>query len=339
MPLVDGQSLSAVYPLVNEWSSFLQIISNCGILMIPVYVTWATVRHFEGPELLALFVGMTLVPAGLTSGMEWSSAVADGTASYWNFALLRIPQAGFQGQILVGILAGVILVILEKTLAKHISKNAYSFVVPLVSVVTTCILVYFVVGPIARVIESGLVAAVDFLLRRPSMQYVGGALMGMLHLPMMLFGLHLAMVPINLQQVASGNGSPLWPITVCSVLSAGGAALAVFFLTKDEERKEAARQGILITLGLGSVEPALFGVCSKDRCAFIGAMLAAGLAGFLSRVFGCTSTTFGLNGFFSFLTLPLEQWGYYAIVLAVAVGGSFLFTLLLWTARARLQKK
>lgn len=326
MPLAGGKPLSEAYPLVGQFCSLLQIVNECGILMIPVYITWATVRHFHGSELLGIFVGLTMVPASTMSGLEWPAAVLAGNAEYWDFALLQIPKTGFQGQILVGILGGVILVLLERKLTKAVPKGLYAFVVPLTCVLVTCFAVYLLVGPAARLIELGLVNMVNFLLDEPALRNVGGFIMGLIHLPAMMFGLHLALISVNLQQVASGAGSSLWPITVESVLAAGGAALAVLLLEKNEAKKEAAREGVLITLGLGTVEPALFGVCAKDRCAFLGAMFAAGLGGFLSRALDCNSTAHGVNGFLSFLTMPLEKWPQYAAVLGTAVGAGFLLT-------------
>lgn len=325
MPLVHGGPISEAYPWVGQLASVLSIVSSCGVMMIPVYITWATVRHFKGPELLGIFVGLCLVPVGLMSGLDWPQAVLSGTASYFELGSWQIPKTGFQGQMLVGILSGMTLVGIERRLKKAVPEAIQIFVVPLAGVVGTVFATYLVIGPAARILERGMVAAAEFFLVRPELKNIGGLVMGLAHLPMMMFGIHLALVSVNLQMVSSPGGSPLWAITVASALSAGGAALAELIFG-DKEMKESAREGTVITLGLGTVEPALFGVCAKDRCAFLGAVLAAGLSGFLSRALDCGATLFGINGFFSFLSFPLDQWPRYALVLATAVIGSFSFT-------------
>lgn len=325
MPLAGGCPLSEAHPLVAQLAALLGIVSSCGVLMIPVYVTWSTVRHFKGSELLGIFVGLCLVPVGLMSGLDWPQAVLDGKTVYFELGNWQIPKAGFQGQMLVGILAGITLVGIERRLTRAVPETIRIFVVPLVSVVGTVFATYLVIGPAARLLERGMVAATEFFLVRPELKNLGGLVMGLVQLPMMLFGIHLALVSVNLQMISSGAGSPLWAITVSSVLAAGSAALAEL-LFGGKDLKEAAREGTVITLGLGTVEPALFGVCVKDRCALVGAILAAGLAGFLSRVLDCNATIFGINGFFSFLSFPLELWPRYALVLATAVVGGFTFT-------------
>lgn len=338
MPLVNGQTLSRIYPLAGELTAILQIVGSCGAMMLPVYITWAAVRHFKGSELLGIFVGLCLVPAGLMSGLAWPQAVLDGSAVYFELGIWQIPKAGFQGQMLVGIISGMTLVGIERWLTRVIPEAIRIFVVPLASVVGTVLVTYLLIGPAARALERGMVAAAEFFLMRPELKNIGGLVMGLVQLPMMMFGIHLTLVSVNLQMVSSPGGSPLWAITVASVLAAGGAALAEL-LFGEKERKDAAREGAVITLGLGTVEPALFGVCAKDRCAFLGAVLAAGLSGFLSRVLNCGATIFGINGFFSFLSFPLDQWPRYALVLASAVIGSFSVTTVGLLLRRKENKK
>lgn len=223
-------------------------MSSCGVVMIPVYITWATVRHFKGPELLGIFVGLCLVPVGLMSGLDWPQAVLSGTASYFELGSWQIPKTGFQGQMLVGILSGMTLVGVERRLKKAVPEAIQIFVVPLAGVVGTVFATYLVIGPAARILERGMVAAAEFFLVRPELKNIGGLVMGLAHLPMMMFGIHLALVSVNLQMVASPGGSPLWAITVASALSAGGAALAELIFG-DKEMKETAREGTVITLG------------------------------------------------------------------------------------------
>lgn len=320
LPLATGKPLAEHVPLISQWCSFLSVVSECGILMLPVYVTWATVRHFHGTELYSLFVGLAMTPGSLISGMDWENAVAQGTAEYWTFALQQVPKAGFQGQMLVGILGGICLVYLERFFSRRIPKALYLFFVPFLSIVPTVILVYTVIGPATAWVENGLTAIFTFLLSQPSLKNWGGLILGLCQLPMMLFGVHLALVPVNLQMIQSGEGSPVWPIMVISVLSCGAAALAASLLARDQE----GREGAVITLGLGTVEPALFGVCVKNRYALVCAVLSAGLGGFLCRALGCYSTIFGLNGLFSFLSVPMALWGRYALAMAVSVTCSFL---------------
>lgn len=339
MPLYQGAALAQTWPWLGQIGQIMGIVSSCGILMIPVYITWAAVKHFQGTELLGIFVGLCLVPASLMSGLAWPEAVLEGTAVYFQLGDWLIPKAGFQGQMLVGILSGLVLVKLEKALTRIVPECLRIFLVPLTSVVSTVFLTYLVIGPLARLLEKAMVAAVEFVLLRPELKYLGGWIMGLIQLPMMLFGIHLALVSVNLQMVMSGGGSPLWAITVSSVLAAGAASLAVM-LFGDREMKKPAREGAVITLGLGTVEPALFGVCIQEKPAFVGAVLASGIAGYLSRLLECNANVFGINGFFSFLSFPMELWARYALVLAAAVAGGFVFTSLgIWLKKSRAKRK
>ena len=232
-------------------------------------------------------------------------------------------------------MAGLLVTVIEKWLTKRIPPAAYTFVVPFACVVCTVIAVYLLVGSAARIVEQGLVRAVNFILGDEAMKAAGGFVMGVITVPLMALGIHLALVPVQLQQIAAGE-SALWPIQVSSVLACGGAALAIFLLSKKEEEIHGpAREGVLITLGLGTVEPALFGVCCRRKEAMAGAVIASGLAGLVGRLTDCYSTSFGVNGFFSFLNLPMEKWVQYALMLGVSVIGSLTLTLLFASMRKR----
>lgn len=336
MPLVHGRTIASVSPAAADWGAFLQIFSNCGIMAIPVYVTWSTVRHFGGTELYGLFVGLTLIPSGVMSGLDYGSALLLGTVEYWDLGIAKIPRAGFQGQMLVAIFAGVLTVALERFLTRITPKLVYIFVVPLLSVTLTTLLIYLVAGPAARFVEQGLAGAVNVILNDERFKIAGGLFMGLAAIPMMTFGIHLALVSVQLQQITSLGRSPLWPIQVSAVLACGSAALAVFFFGSKKELRESAREGALVTLGLGTVEPALFGVCCREKAAMAGAVMAAGAAGLFGRLLGCHSVSFGVNGFFSFLNFPVDQWLRYGAMLSVATGGSFFLTAgMLWVKKRR----
>ena len=336
MPLAGGGlTLVEAHPGLAKWCDILQVINGCGIYMLPVYVAWATVRHMRGTELYGIFAGLVMVPASLMNGLDLSAAVLEGTAQYWDFGLFLVPQAGFQGQMFIAIIAGVVLVYLERLFNKLVPQVIRIIIVPVVCITLTGLFTYLVAGPAARWLESALTGLFNYLLEEPSLKYVSGFILGAATLPMMIFGLHLAFVSINLQQVMTEAGSPIWPITVVSVLAAGAAALAALIFSKNKSLKEGAREGTIVTLGLGSVEPALFGVCMKNKYAMASAVLAAGVAGLLCRIFGCSAYSFGLNGFLSFLNLPLDQWGRYALAIGASIGMSFLMTSLLLTISER----
>lgn len=335
MPLVQGRTLTEVYTGLRPWYELLAMISDCGMQMLPVYVAWATVRHFKGTETYGIFVGLALVPADYLNGLSLSTAIANGTAEHLSFGCLTIPRAGFQGQMFIAILAGGLSVCVERALTKRVPRQLHIFVVPLCCVVSAVLGAYLLVGPVLRAFEQALAAGCLYLLTEAPFRYLSGFFLGLCHLPLMLFGLHLAFVPTNLQLVMSGSGTPLWPITVTSVLAAGGAALAMLLFSPDRSLREAAREGSLVTLGLGMVEPALFGVCTRSRAAMLGAMLSAAVSGMLCRILDCSATLFGLNGFLSFLSMPLEKWGVYAFALATSIVLGMLLTMLFLKISAR----
>ena len=340
MPFAQGQPLSAVYPVAADWGAFLNLFYDAGIMLMPVALCWSSVRHFGGTDIFGIVAGLCLVPASFISPFEIGGRAISELPAL-DLGIVRVPMTGFHAQILAPILAGVVLFYLEKGLKKVIPELVSFMFIPLLSVFGAVFLTYTVIGPAARVVENGLAAFADILLNTPSFRVIGGLIFGVLMMPMGMFGLHLAIMPVQIREITVTGLSSIWPLMQTFVLSCGGAALAAFIATRDartpEEKKlhENAKQGAVITLGVGTMEPALFGVCTVNRCAFVGAICGSGIGGALDRLLDIGTTAFGANGFFTLLVTPVDRMLAQLAVLLIAVAISFTVTFILMKASRR----
>ena len=105
---------------------------------------------------------------------------------------------------------------------------------------------------------------------------IGGLIFGLLYAPIVITGMHHSFIAVETTLIADATktgGSFIFPI---ATMSQGGAALAAFFIIKQNKKlKVLLPAGISALLGI--TEPAMFGVNLKLRYPFIGAVAGSGI--------------------------------------------------------------
>lgn len=91
----------------------------------------------------------------------------------------------------------------------------------------------FAIMPIAGVISSSLVGAINFILQVGG--GISGFVLGVLFLPMVMFGLHQILTPIHLEMISKTGSTQLLPILAMAGAGQVGAAIALWLrLRKDK---------------------------------------------------------------------------------------------------------
>ena len=129
--------------------------------------------------------------------------------------------------------------------------------------------------PVAGVISSSLVGAINFILQ------VGGGfsgfVLGVLFLPMVMFGLHQILTPIHLEMIAKTGSTQLLPILAMAGAGQVGAAIALWLrLRKDKEFVELVKGALPVGI-LGIGEPLIYGITLPLGRPFITACIGGGL--------------------------------------------------------------
>ena len=80
-------------------------------------------------------------------------------------------------------------------------------------------------------------------------------------------------------------------------------------------RKNRKQSNVALTSGLSSfmgiTEPAIYGVNLRNRYPFVAVMIAGAIGGAWMGFWGVKSTSVGVGGVLSFLSVFTEQWGLY----------------------------
>ena len=127
--------------------SFLWLIGEAVFHLLPVGIVWSITKKMGTTQILGIVLGLTLVSSQLLNGFSVASTPAD-QIPVWDFGFAKVQMIGYQGQVIAAIMAGFVLVYLEKFFRKICPQVISMIVVPFCSLLPAVIIAHTIVGPI-----------------------------------------------------------------------------------------------------------------------------------------------------------------------------------------------
>ena len=332
----NTQSLADISQFWSGMYNFLWLIGEAVFHLLPVGIVWSITKKMGTTQILGIVLGLTLVSSQLLNGFS----VADTPVSeipVWDFGFFKVQMIGYQGQVIAAMMAGFVLVYLEKFFKKICPEVISMIVVPFCSLVPAVIIAHTIVGPIGwkignaigDVVYSGLTSDFRFLF---------AAVFGLLYAPLVMTGLHHMTNAIDSQLLASPSKSTiLWPMIALSNIAQGSSVLAMSVLQKKNERAQQVNVPACISCYLGVTEPALFGVNLKYVFPLVCGMIGSCCAAMISVGFGVEALSIGVGGLPGILSIKPEY--YLIFLLAMAVAIVLPFTLTFLVGRIKLSRE
>ena len=323
----NTQSLADISQFWSGMYNFLWLIGEAVFHLLPVGIVWSITKKMGTTQILGIVLGLTLVSSQLLNGFS----VADTPVSeipVWDFGFFKVQMIGYQGQVIAAMMAGFVLVYLEKFFKKICPEVISMIVVPFCSLVPAVIIAHTIVGPIGwkignaigDVVYSGLTSDFRFLF---------AAVFGLLYAPLVMTGLHHMTNAIDSQLLASPSKSTiLWPMIALSNIAQGSSVLAMSVLQKKNERAQQVNVPACISCYLGVTEPALFGVNLKYVFPLVCGMIGSCCAAMISVGFGVEALSIGVGGLPGILSIKPEYYLIFLLAMAVAIVISFTLTFL-----------
>ena len=319
----DGtQSLADISQFWAGVYSFLWLIGEAVFHMLPVGIVWSITKKMGTTQILGIILGLTLVSPQLLNG--FSVATAE-TIPVWDFGFAQVQMIGYQGQVIAAMLAGFVLVYLEKFFKKHCPEVVSMIVVPFCSLVPAVIIAHTVVGPIGWKIGD-TIASVVYMGLTSNVKWLFAAAFGFCYAPIVMTGLHHMTNAIDSQLVNLYEGTILWPMIALSNIAQGSAVLAMSILQKKNERAQQVNIPACISCYLGVTEPALFGVNMKYGFPLVCGMIGSALAAVISIGTGVEAYSIGVGGLPGILSIKPQFWLSFLAAMAVAIVIPFTLT-------------
>ena len=320
------QSLADVSQFWAGMYSFLWLIGEAVFHMLPVGIVWSITKKMGTTQILGIILGLTLVSPQLLNGFS-VAATAVEDIPVWDFGFVQIQMIGYQGQVIAAMLAGFVLVYLEKFFKKICPEVVSMIVVPFCSLVPAVLVAHTIVGPIGWQIGDAT-ASVVYAGLTSNVRWLFAALFGLLYAPIVMTGLHHMTNAIDSQLVNLYGGTNLWPMIALSNIAQGSAVLAMSVLQKKNERAQQVNIPACISCYLGVTEPALFGVNLKYGFPLVCGMIGSACGAVISIGTGVEAYSIGVGGLPGILSIKPQFWLNFLIAMLAAVAAPFVLTIL-----------
>lgn len=330
------QSLADVSQFWAGMYNFLWLIGEAVFHLLPVGIVWSITKKMGTTQILGIILGLTLVSSQLLNGFS----VADTPASeipVWDFGFFKVQMIGYQGQVIAAMMAGFVLVYLEKFFKKICPEVISMIVVPFCSLVPAVIIAHTIVGPIGWTIGNAI-GDVVYAGLTSDFRFLFAAVFGLLYAPLVMTGLHHMTNAIDSQLLNTpAHSTILWPMIALSNIAQGSSVLAMSVLQKKNERAQQVNVPACISCYLGVTEPALFGVNLKYVFPLVCGMIGSCCAAMISVGCGVEALSIGVGGLPGILSIKPEYWLIFLLAMAVAILVPFILTFIV--GRIKLSKE
>ena len=329
----DGtQSLADVSQFWSGTYNFLWLIGEAVFHLLPVGIVWSITKKMGTTQILGIILGLTLVSSQLLNGFNVSSTAASDIP-YWDFGFAKVDMIGYQGQVIAAMMAGFVLVYLEKFFKKICPEVISMIVVPFCSLLPAVIIAHTIVGPVGWAIGDAIGNAVYAGLTS-DFRFLFAAVFGLLYAPLVMTGLHHMTNAIDSQLLAiPPKTTILWPMIALSNIAQGSSVLAMSVLQKKNERAQQVNVPACISCYLGVTEPALFGVNLKYVFPLVCGMIGSCCAAMISVGFGVEALSIGVGGLPGILSIKSDYYLIFLLAMAVAIVIPFTLTFIVGKMR------
>ena len=309
---------------------------------LPIILGYTAAKKFGCNEFLGMALGAALVyPAmvNLSTTAEVMGTLFEGTAfqmSYYNTFLgipVILPASGYTASVIPILIAVWAASKLEHGLNKVVPQLIRAMAVPFLCFAIMAPATYLVIGPVASMISGVLTLITEALINIP---VVGGAVVGLVvggaFSTLVMFGLHWAIIPIMLNNIAMLGYDPLMAAGSIGGFVGVSQGLAVILRTKSEKTRNVAIPAT-ISQFFGVGEPLLYGIQLPSKFLFVQNIVFSAIAGLVMGALNVHAYSMGSAGLFGIPTF-MDPSGadtsnivFYLGTLAVIMVVAFIFTM------------
>ncbi|MFD9403546.1 PTS transporter subunit EIIC [Streptomyces sp. NPDC060011] len=237
----------------------LAAIAGGFMALIAVFVGYNTAKEFGGTPILGGAVAAVVVYAGVAKVTVFGMTLAPG-----------------QGGVLGALAAALLGTYVEKWCRRWVPTALDVLVTPTLTVLLTGLVTLYALMYAAGELSSAIGTAANWLLSTTGA--FAGLVLGALFLPLVMLGLHQALIPIHTTLIEQQGYTVLLPVLAMAGAGQVGAALAVYVrLRHDTSLRTTIRSALPAGL-LGVGEPLIYGVSLPLGRPFLTAC-AGGAAG------------------------------------------------------------
>ena len=299
----------------------LNAASDALFYFMPVILARSAAKVFKTNEYIAMTLGATLCYPTLVGLMTGNKAVT--------LFGIGITKANYVSSVVPIIIAVFVLAYVEKFVKKIMPDVLKIIMVPTLSLLIMVPATLMIFGPIGIYIGNAVNWAYHYIMNLSPILL--GAFVGGIWCVLVIFGAHRAIIPIGINDVAKTGRQNLLAFAGAANFSQAGAALGVFFKTKNKNLKTVAASATVTAL-FGITEPAIYGANLRLKKPMVYAVISGALGGALMGWGGSYGNAFANQGV---LTIPVyasagtKAFICYILGCLIAFGGACILTVIL----------
>lgn len=327
-------SLITNLDLMDASDGFIVVLSMIGDLIFyffPFFLAVSAAKKFKVNEYLALALAAAYMYPTIMNGAAAAAETGVTTLSFLGLPILLVSYS-----------STVIPIILSVWVLSLIYKRIDNLIPDFLKVLFTSMVVLFimvpleliVLGPIGSYLGTYIAQFMDWFYNFGG--FVAAALLGGTRSLLTMMGMHYALAPLQIQQIAETGISTLLVSALTANFAQAGAALGTGLAIKNKSEKSLAFSASLSAF-FGITEPAMYGVNLKYKKPFIFAMVSSAIAAAFLSFFHAGAMTYAPPGLFTLITYTADSFVF--IILGVLLSSGLACMLSYFFGVSKLKKE
>lgn len=325
--LLAGLIALKAVPQNSDTVMIVDLIASGVFYFLPFFLAVSAAKIFKTNEYLAVAVAACLMYPTLIDAAKALAAHHDGAASaLWLLNAVPIPVFNYASSVIPVIFSVLALKYIYAWVDRIMPEVLKTVFTPTLTLFIGALAALVIIGPVGIWLGRALAWFIEGLFGISAS--FAGLVVGAIRPVAILTGMHHAMTPIALQNFSDRGYDMLMPMMFMANMSIAGATFAIWRVSKNRQQRTVTLSAAISAL-LGITEPALFGVLTRYKKAFVAATVASSLASAFIAFFGVRLYGYILSSIFS---LPAYIGPYFIFALsgvAIAIVLSFTLTTLL----------
>ena len=295
---------------------------------LPILIALTSARRFKVNEFTAIAIAAALVYPDIATLVTALQKAGQGhVLGVIPFAL---PAGGYLSTVMPSILAVWVASYIQKFFTKITPDVIKVFVVPFFTLLITVPLTFLVVGPVANTFSDGLTSLFQAIMNFSPIVF--GLILGILWQVLVMFGMHWALVPLAILDVATNGSSTILSAAILPCFTQTGVLGAIMLKTKEEKVRTISMPAFISSI-FGVTEPAIYGVSLPMKTPFYISCGVSGLMGAAMMALDIKTYSIGGLGVFVFPSLIGPDGNLSKVIIAIIiaiVGGVLAFLIQLF---------
>lgn len=313
--LMGGLVALGVITNTTDTYKVIDMLASGVFNFLPFFLAVSAAKKFRTSEYLAVAIAAIIMYPTMIE-----AAQAGEISAFMLFGMIPVPVFNYSSSVIPIIFGVWGLSYIHKWVDKIIPSAAKTVVVPTITLFIAGLFTLLVVGPVGIYCGKGLAWIIGSLFSvSPTL---AGIVMGAIRPISILVGMHHAMTPVALENFSTLGYDQLMPMMFIANLAIVGAVAACYFKADTQREKQIAGSSVISGI-LGITEPALFGVLTKYKKAFIAATVASTVGSAFIGTFGVRLFGYITSSIFSIPAYIGPWFGYAAIGWVMTLAISF----------------